>query len=328
MKFALSAAAVAVLVSHFHFLFLLPAIFIRGSRDDGRGEQRDESEALLGPATRKRFVFQSSIVAFPPIAPSFSLLLSRPRPPPALTSSSSDPFSLSLSLLLSVFSLQALSVSPLAALAATKASPSEQQQQQCPTTRGHLPKKAEFFPGVTKIRYEGPDSKNPLAFRYYNADEVVAGRPMREWLRFSVAFWHTLRGDGGDSFGGPTRVWPWEDASLPELEVAHRRMRAMFEFLDKLGVDYWAFHDRDIAPEGRTLEESNANLASVVKLAKHLQQQSGKKVLWGTAQLFKHARYAHGAATSPNATVFAYAAAQVKAAMDATVELGGVRKRF
>ena len=197
-----------------------------------------------------------------------------------------------------------------------------------PHHEGPPPKKGRVLPGVTKIRYEGPDSKNPLAFRYYNADEVVAGRPMREWLRFSVAFWHTLRGDGGDPFGGPTRVWPWEDASLPELEVAHRRMRAMFEFLDKLGVDYWAFHDRDIAPEGRTLEESNANLASVVKLAKHLQQQSGKKVLWGTAQLFKHARYAHGAATSPNATVFAYAAAQVKAAMDATVELGGVRKRF
>jgi xylose isomerase len=181
---------------------------------------------------------------------------------------------------------------------------------------------------VAKIKYEGPDSKNPLAFRYYNADEVVAGKTMREWLRFSVAFWHTLRGDGGDPFGGPTRVWPWEDESLPELEVAHRRMRAMFEFLDKLGVDYWAFHDRDIAPEGKTLEESNANLASVVKLAKHLQKQTGKKVLWGTAQLFKHARYAHGAATSPNATVFAYAAAQVKSAMDATVELGGVSSRW
>lgn len=218
---------------------------------------------------------------------------------------------------------QALAGSPLAALAATKASTSAETHQ-CPTTRGRLPNKAEFFPGVKQIKYEGPDSKNPLAFRYYNADEVIMGKPMREWLRFSVAFWHTLRGDGGDPFGGPTRAWPWEDPSLPELEVAHRRMRAMFEFLDKLGVDFWAFHDRDIAPEGATLEESNANLASVVKLAKHLQKQTGKKVLWGTAQLFKHARYAHGAATSPNATVFAYAAAQVKAAMDATVELGGV----
>ena len=278
------------------------------------GQRRESGLFFNRHRARFRQLLPRSLFSSPDDLHQRSLLLPIPSP--------------SLSLLLSAFSLQALSASPLAALAATKASPSEQQQQQCPTTRGHLPKKAEFFPGVSKIRYEGPDSKNPLAFRYYNADEVVAGRPMREWLRFSVAFWHTLRGDGGDPFGGPTRVWPWEDASLPELEVAHRRMRAMFEFLDKLGVDYWAFHDRDIAPEGRTLEESNANLASVVKLAKHLQQQSGKKVLWGTAQLFKHARYAHGAATSPNATVFAYAAAQVKAAMDATVELGGVRKRF
>ena len=181
----------------------------------------------------------------------------------------------------------------------------------------------EFFPGIGKIKYEGPDSTNPLSFKYYNADEIVAGRPMKEWLRFSVAFWHTLRGDGGDPFGDATRVWPWEDASAPPLAMAHRRMRAMFEFLDKLGVDYWCFHDRDIAPEGATLAESNANLASVVALAKELQAASGKKVLWGTAQLFKHPRYAHGAATSNNATVFAHAAAQVKAAMDATLALGG-----
>lgn len=181
----------------------------------------------------------------------------------------------------------------------------------------------EFFPGIPKIRYEGPDSTNPLAFRYYNADEVVLGKPMKDWLRFSVAFWHTLRGDGSDPFGDGTRAWPWEDAALPPLEVAYRRMRAMFEFLDKLGVDYWCFHDRDIAPEGATLAESNANLAAVVDLAAELQAASGKKVLWGTAQLFKHPRYAHGAATSPNATVYAYAAAQVKAAMDATARLGG-----
>ena len=276
-------------------------------------QQRDARERrCMLLSERKRFFQQSSTAsAMALVLPSLDL---RQRSLVFL----SLPFSLSL---------QALSASPLATLAATKKASSDSQQ--CPTTRGHLPDKAEFFPDVKgKIRYEGPDSKNPLAFRYYNADEVIAGKTMREWLRFSVAFWHTLRGDGSDPFGGPTRVWPWEDDSLPELEVAHRRMRAMFEFLDKLGVDYWAFHDRDIAPEGKTLEESNANLASVVKLAKHLQQQTGKKVLWGTAQLFKHARYAHGAATSPNATVFAYAAAQVKAAMDATVELGGVSSSF
>lgn len=210
-------------------------------------------------------------------------------------------------------SLQAAAV---LASAATK-------QGECAASAAKGAYKGEFFPGVPKIKYEGPDSTNPLAFRYYNADEVIMGKPMKEWLRFSVAFWHTLRGDGSDPFGDGTRVWPWEDASLPPLDIAHRRMRAMFEFLDKLGVDYWAFHDRDIAPEGATLAESNANLASVVDLAATLQAATGKKVLWGTAQLFKHPRYMHGAATSPNATVYAYAAAQVKAAMDATHKLGG-----
>ncbi|EIE22260.1 xylose isomerase [Coccomyxa subellipsoidea C-169] len=181
----------------------------------------------------------------------------------------------------------------------------------------------EFFPGVGKIPYEGPDSTNPMAFHYYNADEVIMGKPMKEWLRFSVAFWHTMRGDGADPFGSPTKVWPWEDASLDDMELAYRRMRAMFEFLDKLGVDYWCFHDRDIAPEGASLAESNAMLDKVVELAEHLQKETGKKVLWGTAQLFKHPRFMHGAATSPNASVHAYAAAQVKAAMDATLRLGG-----
>ncbi|CAL5221632.1 g3856 [Coccomyxa viridis] len=181
----------------------------------------------------------------------------------------------------------------------------------------------EFFPGVGKIEYEGAESTNPLSFHYYNADEVIMGKPMKEWLRFSVAFWHTMRGDGSDPFGSGTKLWPWEDAGLDEMELAYRRMRAMFEFLDKLGVDYWCFHDRDIAPELGSLAESNAALEKVVELAEHLQKETGKKVLWGTAQLFKHPRFAHGAATSPNASVHAYSAAQVKAAMDATLRLGG-----
>ena len=187
---------------------------------------------------------------------------------------------------------------------------------------------AEFFPGIPKITYEGPDSTNPLAFKYYNADELIAGRPMKDWLRFSVAFWHTLRGDGSDPFGDATKSWPWEDASLSPVDQAKVRMRAMFEFLDKIGVDYWCFHDRDIAPEGESLAQSNAWLDEVVDEAEKLQKATGKKVLWGTAQLFKHRRYAHGAATSPNATVYAYAAAQVKKAMEVTHRLGGANYVF
>lgn len=181
----------------------------------------------------------------------------------------------------------------------------------------------EFFPTVGRIPYDGPDSSNPLAFHWYNASEVVHGKPMSEWLRFSMAFWHTMRADGSDPFGSPTRRWPWEDPAVDEVEVAYRRMRAFFELLDKLGVDLWCFHDRDIAPEGGSLAESNAALDQVVALAKELQAGSGKRVLWGTSQLFKHPRYMHGAATSPNVTVFAHAAAQVKKAMEVTQELGG-----
>ena len=184
----------------------------------------------------------------------------------------------------------------------------------------------EMFPDIQAIKYEGPESRNPLSFRYYHAEEKVCVqnycRKMKDWLRFSVAFWHTFRGDGSDPFGSPTKAWPWE-VEGGEMEVARLRMKANFEFLEKLGVDYWCFHDRDIAPEGDTLQESNANLEEIVKLAKELNKKYRKKVLWGTAQLFKHKRYMHGAATSPDVGVFAYGAAQVKAAMDATYALGG-----
>ncbi|CAI5505820.1 unnamed protein product [Closterium sp. Naga37s-1] len=145
---------------------------------------------------------------------------------------------------------------------------------------------------------------------------------MKEWLRFAVAFWHTFRGDGSDPFGSPTKHWPWEDGTN-SLAMAKRRMRAAFEFMSKLGAQFWCFHDRDIAPEGATLAESNANLDEVVALAAELQAQTGIRPLWGTAQLFKHPRYRHGAATSPVASVYAYAAAQVKKAMEVTHRLGG-----
>ncbi|CAH9095049.1 unnamed protein product [Cuscuta epithymum] len=179
----------------------------------------------------------------------------------------------------------------------------------------------EFFPGIPKIKYEGPSSKNPLSFKWYNANEEILGKKMMDWFRFSIAFWHTFRGTGGDQFGSATKFWPWEDGTN-SLAMAKRRMRANFEFLEKIGVDKWCFHDRDIAPDGETLEESNANLDEVVALAKELQ---GSKIrpLWGTAQLFVHPRYMHGAATSSELGVYAYAAAQVKKAMEVTHYLGG-----
>jgi xylose isomerase len=178
------------------------------------------------------------------------------------------------------------------------------------------------FPDISKIQYEGPASKNPLAFRQYNPDETVAGKPMKEHLRFSVTYWHTFRGMGADMFGVGTAIRPWEDGSN-SVEMAQRRVRVAFEFMEKLGVPFYAFHDRDVAPEGRHLAESNRNLDAVVKVMKEEQQRTGIKLLWGTAQLFVQPRYVHGAATSCNADVFAYAAAQVKKAMEVTHELGG-----
>ncbi len=181
---------------------------------------------------------------------------------------------------------------------------------------------AEAFPDVTQIRFEGPGTKNPLAFRHYNPDEVVAGMTMADHLRFSVAFWHTFRGTGADQFGVGTMVRPWDDGTQ-SIENAQRRVRAAFEFFEKLGVKFWTFHDRDLAPEGETLAETNRNLDAVVAVAKEEQARTGIQLLWGTACLFSNPRYMHGASTSCNADAFAYAAAQVKAAIDATHALDG-----
>ena len=180
----------------------------------------------------------------------------------------------------------------------------------------------DYFPDVEKIEYEGPQSKNPLAFRHYNAGELVEGRSMRDWLRFSVCYWHTFRGTGVDPFGAPTLIRPWDDGSN-SLDNALRRVDVAFEFISKLGAPYYCFHDRDVAPEGATLRESHANLDTVVEKLREAQQATGVKLLWGTANLFSHPRFMHGAATSPNADVFAYAAAQVKKAIEVTHELGG-----
>jgi xylose isomerase len=186
---------------------------------------------------------------------------------------------------------------------------------------------AAAFPKIKKINYEGPRSKNPLAFKHYNAKEKVEGRTMKDWLRFSVVYWHTFRNRLADQFGAGTAIRPWDDGT-ESVANAQNRVRVAFEFMEKLGVPFYAFHDRDVAPEGDTLAESNHNLDEVVKVLKQEQKRSGIKLLWGTACLFAHPRYAHGAATSCNADVFAYAAAQVKKALEVTHELGGAGYTF
>ena len=185
----------------------------------------------------------------------------------------------------------------------------------------------EAFAGISKIQYEGCQSKNPLSFRHYNPEEIVEGKTMKEQLRFSVTYWHTFRGVLSDIFGAGTAVRPWDDGSA-SVENAQRRARVAFEFMEKLGTPFYAFHDRDVAPEGATLRESNKNLDAVVKVLKAEQQRTGIRLLWGTAALFVHPRYVHGAATSCNADAFAFAAAQVKKAMEVTHELGGAGYTF
>jgi xylose isomerase len=181
----------------------------------------------------------------------------------------------------------------------------------------------KFFPTLPKtIPFEGPESKNPLAFKYYLPTQVVGQKTMEEHLRFSVAYWHTFKATGLDPFGAPTFKRPWIKAKTP-LEQAEFTLRAAFEFAQKLGVPFYCFHDRDLAPEGETFAESCKNLEIMVEKAKQMQEETGIKLLWGTANLFGHPRYVHGAATNPDAHVFAYAAAQVKHAIAATKELGG-----
>ena len=180
-----------------------------------------------------------------------------------------------------------------------------------------------YFPKVQKpIPYEGRDSKNPFAFKYYKKEQRVGSKTMAEHLRFSVAYWHTLLGNGSDMFGGPSFDRAWRQASDP-MDCAKETLDAAFEFFQKLGIDYYCFHDRDIAPEGANFSQTVKNLQSVVELAKQKQKETGVKLLWGTANLFSSPIYSQGAGTSPNAHVMAHAAAQAKNAIDATKELGG-----
>lgn len=181
---------------------------------------------------------------------------------------------------------------------------------------------AEYLPNIKKVEYEGPNTKNRLAFRHYNPEEIIEGKSMKDHFRFSVVYWHTFRNPLSDPFGVGTADRPWDDGT-DSVENAQNRVRVAFEFIEKLGAPYYAFHDRDVAPEGNTLSESHANLDAVAQVLKEEQDRTGIKLLWGTACLFANPRFMHGAATSCNADVFAYAAAQVKKALEVTHMLGG-----
>lgn len=179
----------------------------------------------------------------------------------------------------------------------------------------------EYFKNIGKIKFEGESSNNPLAFKYYDPEKIVSGKPMKEHLRFAMSYWHTLTGEGSDPFGTGTMERPWNE--LSGLEKSKLRADIGFELMEKLGVEYFCFHDLDIAPEGDSLKEKNENLDEMVAYIEGLMKKTGIKCLWGTTNAFTHKRFVHGASTSPNADVFAYAAAQVKKAMEVTQKLGG-----
>lgn len=179
----------------------------------------------------------------------------------------------------------------------------------------------EFYPNISKIAFEGKDTKNPLAFRFYNPEAVVAGKTMRDHLKFAMSYWHTMVSEGTDMFGSGTISKKY--GSDDPMESARNKAYAAFELMDKLGIDYYCFHDRDIAPEGKSLTESNDRLDEISDLLLDLQKKYNKKLLWGTANCFSNPRYASGAGTSPNVDVFAFAAAQIKKALELTVKLGG-----
>jgi xylose isomerase len=183
--------------------------------------------------------------------------------------------------------------------------------------------KKEYFPKIGKIKYEGPKSSNPLAFKYYDAEKKVGKKKMKDHLRFAVAYWHSFCADGTDPFGSATHSHPWSKDAKTPMEAADHKMEAAFEFFTKLGAGLYCFHDRDVAPEGATPAESENNFFTLVKKAKKLQRETGVKLLWGTANVFSNPRFMNGAATNPEFGVVALAATQVKAAIDATIELGG-----
>ena len=185
----------------------------------------------------------------------------------------------------------------------------------------------EYFPEIGKIKFEGKESRNPLAYRYYDAEKIVMGKKMKDWLKFSMAWWHTLCAEGGDQFGGGTKKFPWNDVS-DALEAAKHKADAGFEIMQKLGIEYYCFHDVDLCAEADTIEQYEANMKEIVAYLKKKQEETGIKLLWGTANVFGHARYMNGAATNPDFNVVARAAVQIKNAIDATIELGGTNYVF
>ncbi|TWO32247.1 xylose isomerase [Seonamhaeicola sediminis] len=180
----------------------------------------------------------------------------------------------------------------------------------------------EYFKGIDAIKFEGKESDNPLAFKYYNPDQVVAGKTMREHFKFAIAYWHTFCGQGSDPFGPGTQNFAWDQASDP-IQAAKDKADAAFEFISKMGFDYYCFHDYDLVQEAPTFAESEKRLATIVDYLKEKQTETGKKLLWGTANCFSNPRYMNGAATNPEFNVVARAGAQIKLALDATIALGG-----
>ncbi len=180
----------------------------------------------------------------------------------------------------------------------------------------------QYFPTVSKIQFEGKSSRNPMAFRFYDPEKMVYGRKMKDWFKFSMAWWHTLCAEGSDQFGGGTKTYEWNEGATA-IERAKAKLDAGFEFMQKCGIEYYCFHDTDLIDEASDIEEYEANLKEIVAYAKERQAETGIKLLWGTANVFGHSRYMNGAATNPNFDTVARAAVQIKNAIDATIELGG-----
>jgi xylose isomerase len=180
----------------------------------------------------------------------------------------------------------------------------------------------EYFPQIGKIKFEGKESKNPMAYRYYNAEKVIMGKKMKDWLKFAMAWWHTLCAEGSDQFGGGTKTFLWNEGA-DEITIAKQKVDAGFELMEKLGIEYFCFHDVDLVAEGNSIDEYEANLKEIVAYIKGKMQGTNIKLLWGTANVFGHKRYMNGAATNPDFNVVARAAVQIKNAIDATIELGG-----
>ncbi|MDR2823853.1 MAG: xylose isomerase [Prevotellaceae bacterium] len=185
----------------------------------------------------------------------------------------------------------------------------------------------EFFPMVGKVKFEGKESKNPLAFRYYDAEKVINGKKMKDWLKFSMAWWHTLCAEGSDPFGPGTKAFPWNEGATA-IERAKNKLDAGFEFMQKCGIEYYCFHDVDLIDDADDIETYERNLKEIVAYASQKQAETGIKLLWGTANVFSHKRYMNGAATNPDFDVVARAAVQIKNAIDATIELGGTNYVF